>query len=73
MAVQKIIAEKCVGCKACVKSCPADVFRYDTVRKKAIVAYPQDCQLCLWCVTECPMDAVVLTNEPVKPPFTCWG
>lgn len=73
MAVQKILAEKCVGCRTCVKSCPADVFRYDTARKKAIVAYPQDCQLCLWCVTECPMDAVVLTNEPVKPPFTCWG
>ena len=51
MAVKRVIEEKCVGCKTCVKSCPADVFRYDSEKKKAYVKYGQDCQLCLWCVT----------------------
>lgn len=73
MAVQKVDAVKCIGCKTCVKSCPADVFRFDAASKKAVVAYPQDCQLCLWCVTECPVDAIVLTKDTVSGFLTCWG
>lgn len=73
MAVQKVDTQKCIGCKTCVKSCPADVFRFDADSKKAVVAYPQDCQLCLWCVTECPVDAIVLTKDTVSGFLTCWG
>ena len=73
MAVKRVIEEKCVGCKTCVKSCPADVFRYDGEKKKAYVKYGQDCQLCLWCITECPAGAIELTKDKEFPVFTCWG
>jgi len=56
-----------------VKSCPADVFRYDNEKKKAYVKYGQDCQLCLWCITECPVGAIELTKDKEFPVFTCWG
>ena len=73
MAVKRVIEEKCAGCMTCVRSCPADVFRYDSEKKKAYVKYGQDCQLCLWCVTECPAGAIELTKNKSFPVFTCWG
>jgi len=41
MPVSKIDLDKCVGCGACVESCPMDVFRLDTV-----VDYRQEASPC---------------------------
>ena len=35
----------CIGCGTCVKTCPTDVIRQDAKTKKAIIAYPADCQM----------------------------
>ena len=35
----------CIGCETCVKTCPTDVIRQDAKTKKAIIAYPADCQM----------------------------
>jgi len=41
MAVSKIDLDKCIGCGACIESCPMDVFRLDTV-----VEYRQESSPC---------------------------
>jgi NAD-dependent dihydropyrimidine dehydrogenase PreA subunit len=48
----------CTGCGACEDSCPTDVIRMDSQRKKPRVAYPEDCQVCFLCEFDCPVDAV---------------
>ena len=73
MAVRSVIADRCIGCGQCVKSCPADVFVLNEKTRKAEARYPQDCQLCMWCVSLCPKDAIDLTNTRPMPLFTSWG
>lgn len=64
--VEKIIidTEKCIGCQKCIKACLADVLRYDAATKKAVAAYPQECEWCLICEEHCPTGAIY-----VKPKF----
>ena len=73
MAIKAVIEEKCVGCGACYRACPADVFRLDPQTRKAKVQYPQDCELCMWCVTECKQNALVMEEGKTFQVFTCWG
>jgi len=53
-----IDASRCTGCKACLNSCPTDVFGFDAASQKAILAYPQDCSVCFLCIGDCPTGAI---------------
>ena len=58
-----ISAEKCIGCGACVQSCPADVIRMDRSLQKAIVVYGADCQVCYLCEDDCPSGAITIDHN----------
>ncbi len=73
MAIRKIDAEKCVGCRQCIVSCPADVIRFDEETKKAVVRYGEDCRICMWCVTVCKQDAIDMKKTETPEFFPCWG
>ena len=69
----KIDGRLCIGCGACEYICPADVIR--TKRKKAYVAYPEDCLSvlnCWLCVHRCPVRAISWADhrDKVKKEFT---
>jgi len=56
--ISAIDEEKCKGCGLCAKSCPLDAIRIDTVRRKAYIAYPDDCMTCYYCERICPAGAI---------------
>lgn len=72
MAIQRINEEKCIGCGTCVKSCPADVIRMNTTKKKAEIRYPADCVACCWCIAECPVKAIDVTAKMNYRYITSW-
>jgi NAD-dependent dihydropyrimidine dehydrogenase PreA subunit len=47
----------CTGCGVCVETCPTDVLRLDD-QKKAMAAYPEDCQGCFICEWDCAYEAI---------------
>lgn len=63
----------CIGCEECVKSCPTDVIRIDKNTKKAVIAYPADCQICHLCRMYCPVDAIFISPEKSIPVVVSWG
>ena len=65
--VEKITidTEKCNGCRRCIKACFLDVLRFDEEKKKAVAAYPQECDWCLICEEQCAVDAIFI--EPKIP------
>lgn len=52
----EILSDKCVGCGACLSSCPLDALSLEG--GKAVVS--PACSLCGMCVNSCPFDAIVL-------------
>lgn len=56
----KIIAEKCVGCAACVKACPFAAITM--VNKKAVIDL-EKCTLCKACIPSCKFKAIVIEDE----------
>jgi len=63
----KIINEKCVGCKLCVRTCPFGAI--ELVNKKAVIDLHK-CTLCGACIESCKFDAIVLTKiNPTDMPF----
>lgn len=56
MAWLEVVAEKCVGCGACLKACPYDALALED--KLAVVR--ESCTLCGACIDSCPYEALVL-------------
>ena len=60
-----IVPEKCIGCKACVKKCPAnciimeDAAKYPDKKKPPYRIEPENCVKCGECVSACKFDAVL--------------
>lgn len=62
----------CIGCKACIASCPTDVIQFNEDRQKAVIAYPEDCQICHLCRLNCPVGAITITPEQSLPVMVSW-
>jgi NAD-dependent dihydropyrimidine dehydrogenase PreA subunit len=73
MSIERINHELCIGCGVCVDTCPMDVIRLDKKIKKAVIKYPQDCMLCLYCERECPVRAIYISPEKTAPIMLSWG
>ena len=59
--IELIVAERCVGCNACVTICPTNVF--DPGADHPVIARQDDCQTCFMCELYCPEDALYVAPE----------
>ncbi|MCX6353274.1 MAG: electron transfer flavoprotein subunit alpha [Candidatus Aureabacteria bacterium] len=64
MAWLEVVAEKCVGCGACIKACLYDALALED--KLAVVK--ENCTLCGACLDSCPFEALVMrkTEPPAQ-------
>ncbi|MDD5556274.1 MAG: electron transfer flavoprotein subunit alpha [bacterium] len=65
MARLEVIAEKCVGCGACVPACPYDALALED----NLAVVKETCTLCGACVAACPYDALVMRKIGGAPPI----
>ena len=66
-ATIEIDLEKCVGCKKCMAACFTDVYRYDSQEKKIIPKYIDECEVCLVCEMQCPVNCIKIV--PIVPTY----
>ncbi len=61
----RFIAERCVGCKLCMKDCPAEAITIKKVGDKQFEAtfHLDRCMFCAQCVQSCNKDALESTLE----------
>ncbi|HEX8960818.1 MAG TPA: 4Fe-4S dicluster domain-containing protein [Geobacteraceae bacterium] len=59
-----IIAERCVGCKTCIRHCKSKVLAYDRATQKIRTKDSSGCLLeCRTCARLCPTGAVTFSDE----------
>jgi formate hydrogenlyase subunit 6/NADH:ubiquinone oxidoreductase subunit I len=54
--------EKCIGCRLCIRVCPAQVIEFLPETKK-IRMHVARCTFCAQCVDACPVDALSASAE----------
>jgi formate hydrogenlyase subunit 6/NADH:ubiquinone oxidoreductase subunit I len=61
----KFDQEKCIGCKMCMRDCPANAINIEKVEEKKFKATVclDKCIYCAQCVDSCPKDALKSTTE----------
>jgi NAD-dependent dihydropyrimidine dehydrogenase PreA subunit len=72
MPVTRYDLNLCNGCGKCVNSCSRDVFRLNDTKKKSVIAYPQDCDVCGLCALYCPTGSIIMTPEHLMWPMTAF-
>jgi NAD-dependent dihydropyrimidine dehydrogenase PreA subunit len=50
--------ELCNGCRTCFRSCFIDVIKWDSVKRKPVIAYPEECVQCMYCEINCSERAI---------------
>ena len=73
MSIERIDPDLCTGCGICVDSCTMDVIRMDEKSQKAVIKYPDDCMLCVFCEEDCPVGAIYVSPEKKMLPLLSWG
>lgn len=63
--IELIVAERCVGCNACVTICPTNVF--DPGAGVPVIARQDDCQTCFMCELYCRHDAIYVGPNSERP------
>jgi len=63
MTIKMHDIDTCTGCQKCMRVCPMDVFRIDREKKKAIIAFPENCQSCGICYLECRPRSLFMSDE----------
>ena len=73
MSIERINVDICTGCGKCVDACPMDVIRMDEKGDKAVIKYPDECMLCLYCEAECPVKAIYVSPDLKEKPLMGFG